>query len=79
MPTYLWHGMWLCLIVRSTEEAALDEREGLTNEGRHHLLLLYKQALDKRFTESLHLYIPRARTNRVRWACFQEKYHNSQQ
>ena len=45
--------------------------EGLTNEGRHNLLLLHKQAHDKRgITESLH-------AQSVRWAYFQEKYHNS--
>ena len=36
--------------------------EGLTNEGRHNLLLLYKQADDKRgIADSLHAYTTRAR------------------
>ena len=39
--------------------------EGLTNEGRHHLLLLCKQAHDKRgIAESLHC--------QWAWACFRE-------
>ena len=38
------------------------QEEGLTNEGRHHLLLLRKQAHDKRgIAESLHAQIIRAR------------------
>ena len=38
------------------------QEEGLTNEGRHHLLLLDKQAHDKRGNEeSLHAQITRAR------------------
>ena len=38
---------------------AVEER--LTNEGRHHLVLLYKQAHDKRgIAESQHAYINRA-------------------
>ena len=38
------------------------QEEGLTNEGRHHLLLLHKQAHDKRgIEESLHAQIARAR------------------
>ena len=39
------------------------EEEGLTNEGRHqHLLLLHKQAHDKRgIAESLQVYITSAR------------------
>ena len=45
---------------RSTPE------EGLTNEGRNHLLLLHKQAHDKSgIAESLHAYINRAKTNSV--------------
>ena len=40
----------------SIEEAALCKRKGLTNEGRHHLLLLHKQAHDKSsIAESLHV------------------------
>ena len=39
------------------------QEEWLTNEGRHHLLLLYKGAHDKRGTaESLHAYINRAQS-----------------
>ena len=38
------------------------QEEGLTNEGRHHLLLLRKQAHDKRdIEEILHAQITRAR------------------
>ena len=38
------------------------QEEGLTNEGRHHLLLLRKQVHDKRgIAESLHAQITRAR------------------
>ena len=38
------------------------QEEGLTNEGRHHLLLLSKQAHDKRgIAESLHAQITRPR------------------
>ena len=38
------------------------QEEGPTNEGRHHLLLLRKQAHDKRgIEESLHVQITRAR------------------
>ena len=34
------------------------QEEGLKNEGRHHLLLLHKQALDKKgIVESLHGYM----------------------
>ena len=39
------------------------QEEGLTNESRHHLLLLYKGVHDKRGTaESLHAYINRAQS-----------------
>ena len=49
--------------------AVVLQEEGLTNDGRHHLLLLYKQVHDKRgiseslheFSESLQAYITRAR------------------
>ena len=38
------------------------QEEGLTNEGRHHLLLLHKQVHDKRgITESLHAHITKIR------------------
>ena len=38
------------------------QEEGLTNEGRHHLLLLHKQVQDKSgIAESLHAQITRAR------------------
>ena len=57
-PTYL---CWLCS-TRSIEEAVLLQEEGLTNEVRHHLLLLHKQAYDKKgIAESLHVYITRVR------------------
>ena len=58
---------------RSTEEARKKHRKG-----RHApLLLLHKQAHDKRgIAESLHAQITRARLL-VRWAYFREKYHNS--
>ena len=44
------------------ELALICEEVGLANEGRHHLLLVHTQVHDKRgITESLHVYIYRAR------------------
>ena len=50
------------------------QEEGLTNEGRHHLLLLHKQVHDKRsIAESLHVYINRVRLTvcEVGWHIFE--------
>ena len=53
MPTYL---------CRKAPKKQHFVEEGLTNEGRHNLLLLYKQADDKRgIADSLHAYTTRAR------------------
>ena len=53
--------MWLCS-TRSIEEAVQLQEEGLTNEVRNHLLLLHKQAYDKKgIAELLHVYITRVR------------------
>ena len=51
------------------------QEEGLTNEGRHHLLLLRKQAHDKGgIAESQHTYITIARLTACEVGVF---YHNS--
>ena len=53
--------------------------EGLTNEGRHHLLLLRKQAHDKRgIEESLHAQITRARLTACEVGVFSREIHVSQ-
>ena len=55
------------------------QEEGLTNEGRHHLLLLHKQVHDKRgIAELLHAQITRARLTVCEVGIFREKYNNSQ-
>ena len=44
------------------QEAPKKQEEGLTNEGRHHLLLLYKQVHDKKgIAELIQAYITRVR------------------
>ena len=54
------------------------QEKRLTNEGKHHFLLLYKQARDKKgIEESMHVYINRARLTAWEWAYFQEKYHKA--
>ena len=53
LKTYLGHSVCSCV----KQESSTVQEEGLTNEGRHHLLLLHtsKQVHDKR--ELLHVYI----------------------
>ena len=63
MPTNLCHSTCCYVIIK---QEALNKqrcaREGLTNEGRHHSLLLHKQAHDRRgIAELLHEYITRSR------------------
>ena len=55
------------------------QEKGLTNEGRHHLLLLHKQAHDKRsrITAHVHVDLYRARLTACEVGVSQEKYHNS--
>ena len=54
------------------------QEEGLTNEGRHHWLLLHKQVHDKRgIAESLHAQITRARLTVCEVGIFREKYNSS--
>ena len=48
-------------------------KEGLANEGKHHLLILHKQAHDKRsIAELMHAYIIRTRVDQLHlmWVCF---------
>ena len=55
-------------------------KEGLANKGKHHLLILHKQAHDKRsIAELMHAYIIRTRVDQLylMWVCFWEKYNNS--
>ena len=66
------------------KQAAVQE-EGLTNEGKHHMLLLHKQVqnkrvIDKRGIEELvHEYITGAGLTGCEIGAFSwEKYHNSQ-
>ena len=52
------------------------QEDGLTNEGRHNILLLHKQAEDKRgIAESLISYI-RARLTACKVGILREKYAN---
>ena len=52
--------MQLCK--QKAKEGSTMQEEGLPNEGRHHLLLFYKQAHDKRgIAEPLHAYLDMAR------------------
>ena len=52
--------------------------ERLTNKSRQHLLLLHKQAHNKRsIAESLHAYITTARLTVCELGVFSDKYHNS--
>ena len=57
------------------QRSSTVQGKGLTNEGRHNLLLLCKQAMTKKsIAESLQAYVTRARlTACVRWAYFREK------
>ena len=51
---------------------------GLTNEGRHNLLLLHKQAHDKRCIVEFHTYIYKAKLSVCEVGLFSiEKYYNS--
>ena len=57
-------------VKQEAQEKQYCERGGLTNEGLHNLLLLYKQAHDKRgIAESLHAHMNRTRLC-VMWAYF---------
>ena len=50
------------MLSKKHRRSSTTQEEGLTNEGRHNLLLLHKQAHDKRgIAESLHAQITRAR------------------
>lgn len=54
----------------SKQRSNIAVEERLTNKGRYHLLLLHKQAHDKRgIVESQHAYINRAKTNCM-WGIF---------
>ena len=54
------------------------QEEGLTNEGKHHLLLLHNQAHDKRgIAELLHAHITRARVTACELGVFSREIHNS--
>ena len=58
MPLY----MLLCQYRQKASMKKHCARGGLTNEGRHNLALLHKQAHDKRgVAESMHVYITRDR------------------
>ena len=53
------------------------QEEGLTNESRHHLLLLHKQVQNKSdIEESLHAYINKARISAYEVGIFLRKNHN---
>ena len=71
------------LLSKKHRRSSTVQEEGLTNEGRHHSLLLHKQVHNKshcRF-HCMHIYVTRARLTGcevgVRWVYFREKYHNS--
>ena len=57
------------------KQAAVQE-EGLTNEGKHHMLLLHKQVQDKRII--VHEYITGAGLTECVGVFSREKYHYSQ-
>ena len=50
------------MLSKKHQRSSIVQEEGLTNEGRHHLLLSHKQVHDKSgIAESLHAYITRAK------------------
>ena len=52
----------MVMLGRKHKRSSIVQEEELTNEGRHHLLLLHKQAHDKRnIAESLYAHTNRAR------------------
>ena len=52
----------MTMLSKKHRRSSTVQGEGLTNEGRHNLLLLHEQVHDKRgIAESLHTYITRAR------------------
>ena len=66
MTVYLCHNT--CSYDKKQWKSNTVHEEGLANEGRHHLLLLHKQALDKRgIAEPLHEYINRDRLYSCVW------------
>ena len=61
MPTHLC-AVHAVMLGKKHRRSSTVQEEGLTDEGRHHLLSLHKQAHDKRgIAESLHAQITRAR------------------
>ena len=61
MPT-IYAAVYAVMLSKKHLRSSTVQEEGLTNEGRHHLLLLHKQECDKRgIEESLHAQVTRAR------------------
>ena len=65
------------MLSKKHHRSSTVQEEGLTNEGRHHLLLLCNHAHDKRGTaESRHAQITRAKLTACEVGVF-SRYHNS--
>ena len=61
-PIYMYATVHLVKLIKKHWRSSIVQEEGLTNKGRHHLLLLHKQAHDKRgIAELQHVYINRAK------------------
>ena len=74
-PPSIYASVYDVMLSKKHQRSSTEQEEGLTNEGRHHLLLFRKQALDKRgIAESQHVYITRGRLT-VRWVHFRAGFH----